>query len=43
MPAPLVPRVSSSSDTSQFQEYEENDAIFKISPNSVYTKEFQDF
>jgi len=41
--APLVPRIRNAADTSQFQEYEENNAIFRIANQSVYTKDFEEF
>jgi len=41
--APLVPRIRNAADTSQFQEYEENNAIFRIAQQSVYTKDFEEF
>jgi len=41
--APLVPKIRSASDTSQFQEYEENHAIFNKNPTPVYEKDFVDF
>jgi len=41
--APLVPRIRNAADTSQFQEYEENNAIFRIAHQSVYSKDFEEF
>ena len=41
--APLVPRIKGPSDTSQFQEYDENASLFRPSPIPVYPKEFEDF
>jgi len=41
--APLVPRLKGPADTGQFQEYEENAAIFRIQPNVVHAKDFDEF
>jgi len=41
--APLVPRIRNAADTSQFQEYEENNKIFQIAHQSVHTKDFEEF
>jgi hypothetical protein len=38
-----VPRIKGPSDTSQFQEYDENAGLFKPAPIPVYAKEFEDF
>jgi hypothetical protein len=38
-----VPRLRGAADTAQFQEYEENNAIFRIAPHSVYAKDFEEF
>ena len=43
IPAPLVPTIKSPSDTRHFQEYSENEKLFKISSHPVYVKDFQDF
>lgn len=43
MPAPLVPRITSDGDTSQFQEYAENEKMFRIGNNPVHVKDFEDF
>jgi len=43
VPAPLVPRLKGPADTAQFQEYEENNAVFKIAHQSVYSKDFEEF
>ena len=41
--APLVPRLKGPADTAQFQEYEENNAVFRIANQSVYSKDFEEF
>ena len=41
--APLVPRLKGPADTAQFQEYEENNAIFRIQTKEVYAKDFEEF
>ena len=42
--APLVPKIRSASDTSQFQEYEENEKIFRIATDcNHHAKEFAEF
>ena len=43
MAAPLVPRIKGPSDTSQFQEYDENAALFRTAPLPVHAKEFEEF
>ena len=41
--APLVPKITSPGDTSQFQEYAENEKVFQIGKTLVYGPEFDDF
>lgn len=43
MDAPLIPKIKSKGDTSQFQDYEENSKLFQIAMQSVHTKDFEDF
>ena len=39
----MVPRLKGPADTAQFQEYEENNAVFRIANQSVYSKDFEEF
>ena len=41
--APLIPKIKSRGDTSQFQEYEENEKLFHIASQIVHSKDFEDF
>ena len=41
--APLIPKIKSKGDTSQFQDYEENEKLFRIGPHNVHAKDFEDF
>ncbi|XP_050715591.1 cAMP-dependent protein kinase catalytic subunit 1 isoform X2 [Eriocheir sinensis] len=41
--APLVPKLKSRGDTTQFPQYEEAKSIFRSSPDDLYTKEFREF
>ena len=41
--APLVPKVRSPGDSSQFQEYEEDHKIFRKVTKSLHEKDFEDF
>ena len=41
--APLVPKIRREGDTSQFQEYAENENMFKIAHQAVHVKDFEDF
>jgi len=43
VPAPLVPKIKGSGDTSQFMEFAENNSIFRIAPQPVYVRDFEDF
>ena len=43
MDAPLIPKIKSRGDTSQFQEYEENEKLFYIASQIVHSKDFEDF
>ena len=41
--APLVPKIRKAGDTSQFQEYAENENMLKIAHQAVHVKDFEDF
>ena len=41
--APLVPKIRWAGDSSQFMEFEENNSIFRIAPQPVYVKDFEEF
>ena len=41
--APLIPKIKSKGDTSQFQDYEENEKLFRIAHHTVHAKDFEDF
>ena len=41
--APLVPKVRSAGDSSQFQEYEEDYKIFRKVNKNLHEKDFEDF
>jgi len=41
--APLIPKIKSRGDTSQFQDYEENEKLFHIASQIVHSKDFEDF
>ncbi|XP_045117221.1 cAMP-dependent protein kinase catalytic subunit 1 isoform X2 [Portunus trituberculatus] len=43
IPAPLVPKLKFRGDTTQFPQYEEGRAIFRTSPEDLYTREFREF
>ena len=43
MDAPLIPKIKKEGDTSQFQEYEENEKLFHIASLNAYPKDFEEF